>query len=75
MADVKGQPPPQPPPSLPAQQAQRQALQQAAEEEPCAGVDPEVLADARSLLTGNPQADRDILKFYQARAALLKGMR
>jgi kinesin family protein 6/9 len=34
-----------------------------------------VLAAARPLLTGNPQADADIIRFYQARAALLKGMR
>jgi kinesin family protein 6/9 len=38
-------------------------------------VAPEVLAAARPLLTGNPQADADIIRFYQARAALLKGMR
>ena len=42
---------------------------------PYAGVAPEVLAAARPLLTGNPQADADIIRFYQARAALLKGMR
>ena len=43
--------------------------------DPYAGVAPEVLAAARPLLTGNPQADADIIRFYQARAALLKGMR
>lgn len=36
------------------------------------GVNPEVMAAARPLLTGNPAADADIIKFYQARAALLK---
>ena len=35
-------------------------------------VNPEVMAAARPLLTGNPAADADIIKFYQARAALLK---
>lgn len=43
--------------------------------DPYAGVDAEVLAAAKPLLTGNPQADADIIRFYQARAALLKGMR
>ena len=38
------------------------------------GPSAEVLDAARPLLTGNPQADRDIIKFYQARAALLRGM-
>ncbi len=42
--------------------------------DPYAGVDAEVLAAARPLLTGNPQADADIIKFYQARAALLRDM-
>jgi len=34
-------------------------------------VSPEVMASARPLLTGNPAADADIIKFYQAKAALL----
>ncbi|DBA74016.1 TPA: hypothetical protein ACH3X1_010839 [Trebouxia sp. C0004] len=34
-------------------------------------VSPEVMASARPLLTGNPAADADIVKFYQAKAALL----
>lgn len=43
--------------------------------DPTAGVDPEVLAAAKPLLTGIAAADRDIIRFYEARAALLKGMR
>lgn len=39
------------------------------------GVDPQVLAAAKPLLTGNPQADADILRFYAARHQLLRGMR
>lgn len=35
-------------------------------------VDPEVMAAARPLLTGNAAADRDIVRFYVARAALLR---
>ena len=34
-------------------------------------VNPEVMASARPLLTGNPAADADIIKFYQAKAALM----
>ena len=34
-------------------------------------VSPEVMASARPLLTGNPAADADIIKFYQAKAALI----
>ena len=34
-------------------------------------VSPEVMASARLLLTGNPAADADIIKFYQAKAALM----
>lgn len=34
-------------------------------------VSPEVMASARPLLTGNPAADADIIKFYQAKAALM----
>ena len=34
-------------------------------------VDPAVLEKAKPLLTGNPEADRDILKFYQARHKLV----
>ena len=37
----------------------------------CENVSPEVMASARPLLTGNPAADADIIKFYQAKAALL----
>lgn len=44
-------------------------------DDPTAGVDPEVLAAAKPLLTGSAAADRDIIRFYEARAALLKGMR
>ena len=35
-------------------------------------VDPEVMKAAAPLLTGNPAADRDIIKFYEARAVVLK---
>lgn len=62
-------PPPQQQSQLPQQQQQREPAY------PYAGVEPDVLAAAKPLLTGNPQADADIIKFYQARAALLKGMR
>ena len=34
-------------------------------------VSPEVMASARPLLTGNPAADADIIKFYQAKVALM----
>ena len=34
-------------------------------------VSPEIMAAARPLLTGNQAADADIIKFYQAKAALL----
>ena len=33
-------------------------------------VSPEIMAAARPLLTGNQAADADIIKFYQAKAAL-----
>lgn len=39
-----------------------------------AGVDPAVLAAARPYLTGNAEADADIIKFYEARAKLLQKM-
>ncbi|KAL4458604.1 hypothetical protein ABPG75_013469 [Micractinium tetrahymenae] len=60
----------------PAQQQQLLPAEQPSEPpaDPYAGVDAEVLAAAKPLLTGNHQADADIIKFYQARAALLKGM-
>jgi hypothetical protein len=35
-------------------------------------VDPAVLEAARPFLTGNPDADADILKFYEAKAKLLQ---
>ena len=35
-------------------------------------VDPEVLAAAQPMLTGNAAADRSIIQFYEARAALLR---
>ena len=34
-------------------------------------VDPVVLQKAKPLLTGNAEADRDIIKFYQARQKLV----
>lgn len=34
-------------------------------------VDPAVLQKAKPLLTGNPEADRDIIKFYEARHRLV----
>lgn len=34
-------------------------------------VSPEVMAAAQPLLTGNLAADADIIKFYQAKAALM----
>jgi hypothetical protein len=34
-----------------------------------------VLAAARPLLTGDPRADADIIRFYQARHELLRSMR
>ena len=34
-------------------------------------VDPVVLQKAKPLLTGNAEADRDIIKFYQARHKLV----
>ena len=34
-------------------------------------VSPDVMTSARPLLTGNPAADADIIKFYQAKAALM----
>ncbi|KXZ55340.1 KLP1 protein [Gonium pectorale] len=37
-----------------------------------AGVDPAVLEAARPFLTGNPDADADIVKFYEAKAKLLQ---
>ena len=37
-----------------------------------ADVDPEVLAAAKPMLTGNAAADRSIIQFYEARAALLR---
>jgi kinesin family protein 6/9 len=42
--------------------------------DPFDGVDPAVLAAARPLLTGNPEADADIVRFYQARHALLRDL-
>ena len=39
----------------------------------CENVSPQVMASARPLLTGNAAADADIIKFYQAKAALLDG--
>ncbi|GIM04993.1 hypothetical protein Vretimale_9468, partial [Volvox reticuliferus] len=36
------------------------------------GVDPSVLEAARPFLTGNPDADADIIKFYEAKAKLLQ---
>ena len=33
-------------------------------------ISPEIMAAARPLLTGNQAADADIIKFYQAKAAL-----
>ncbi|GMH43749.1 hypothetical protein BSKO_11683 [Bryopsis sp. KO-2023] len=36
------------------------------------GLDSETLTAVRAHLTGNPEADRDIVKFYEARARLLK---
>lgn len=35
-------------------------------------VDPEVMAQAQPLLTGNVVADRNIVRFYEARAQLLR---
>jgi hypothetical protein len=35
-------------------------------------VDPEIMAQARALLTGNAVADRNIVRFYEARAQLLR---
>jgi len=63
----------QPQQQPPHQRAQQQALPEEPAD-PYSGVDAEVLAAAKPLLTGNPEADADIIKFYQARAALLKGM-
>lgn len=60
------------PPSAPAPAAAPPAAESS---DPTAGADPEVLAAAKPLLTGNAAADRDIIRFYTARAALLKGMR
>ncbi len=60
------------PPSAPAPAAPPPAAESS---DPTAGADPEVLAAAKPLLTGNAAADRDIIRFYTARAALLKGMR
>lgn len=37
-----------------------------------AGVDPAVMAMAGPLLTGNSVADRNIVRFYEARAQLLR---
>ena len=51
--------PPEPPPPQPAA-------------DPYADVDPEVLRAAKPMLTGNPAADRSIIQFYEARAALLR---
>jgi kinesin family protein 6/9 len=66
----------QPQPAHKQQQQQQLHLQEgAAESDPFAGVDAEVLAAARPLLTGNLEADTDIIKFYQARQALLRSMR
>ncbi|GLC59507.1 hypothetical protein PLESTB_001494800 [Pleodorina starrii] len=36
------------------------------------GVDPAVLEAARPFLTGNPDADADIIKFYEAKAKLMQ---
>eukprot|EP00887_Chlorella_sp_A99_P006382 scaffold3.g6382.t1 len=52
--------------------APQQTPEQPQVPDPLVGVDPEVLAAARPLLTGNPAADADIIRFYQARAALLR---
>lgn len=60
-----------PPEVQPAAAAATPAL--APPPDPLSGVDPEVLAAARPLLTGDPGADADIVRFYQARAALLAG--
>jgi hypothetical protein len=35
-------------------------------------VDPEIMAQAKPLLTGNVVADRNIVRFYEARAQLLR---
>jgi len=40
--------------------------------DPYADVDPEVLRAAKPMLTGNLAADRSIIQFYEARAALLR---
>ena len=42
------------------------------DEDPFAGVDPEVFAAARHMLTGNLAADKDIIRFYEARTKLLR---
>ena len=44
----------------------------APDEDPFAGIDPEVLVAARPMLTGNMAADRDIIRFYEARTKLLR---
>lgn len=67
------QPRQQPQPQLPPPPLQLVA--EAAPPDPFAGVEAEVLSAARPLLTGNSQADADIVKFYQARHALLRSTR
>ncbi|EFN54139.1 hypothetical protein CHLNCDRAFT_135529 [Chlorella variabilis] len=54
---------------------QQVLVAEAAPPDPFAGVEAEVLSAARPLLTGNSQADADIVKFYQARHALLRSTR
>ena len=49
----------------------QQAAEQAGPSE-FAEVDPDILAAARPLFTGNTAADRDIVRFYTARSELLK---
>lgn len=39
---------------------------------PLQTADPQVLEAARPFLTGNPDADADIIKFYEAKAKLLQ---
>ena len=47
-------------------------LRQDQDDDPFAGVDPEVLAAAKPMLTGNMAADKDIIRFYEARTKLLR---